>query len=82
MAVGTGNTQVPVEGVHLTLTVIGNQGSFTVTPQAPNGTTLDDGKASITFTLDKPGGYTISSGATLGGYQIAPASSLMFHIKQ
>jgi hypothetical protein len=82
VALGTGNTQVPVEGVQLTLTVIGNQGSFTVNPQPPTGTTGDDGKATITFTLDKPGGYTISSGATLGGYQIAPASSLMFHIKQ
>jgi len=82
VALGTGNTQVPVEGVHLTLTVVGNQGSFTVDPQPPTGTTGDDGKATITFTLDKPGGYTISSGATLGGYQIAPATSLMFHIKQ
>jgi hypothetical protein len=82
VAVGTGNTQVPVEGAQLTLTVIGNQGSFTVNPQLPTGTTGDDGKATITFTLDKPGGYTISSGATLGGYQIASATSLMFHIKQ
>jgi hypothetical protein len=82
VALGTNNTQVPVEGVQITLTVIGNQGSFSVNPPTPSGTTGEDGKATISFTLDKPGGYTISSAATLSGYQILPANSLMFHIKQ
>jgi hypothetical protein len=82
VALGTGNTQVPVEGVSLSLTVVGNQGSFNVTPPVPTGITGDDGKATITFSLDKTGGYTISSGATLGGYTIPSATSLMFHIKQ
>lgn len=82
VALGSNNSQVPIEGVKLTLTVIGNQGSFTVDPPTPTGTTGEDGKATISFKLDKPGGYTISSTATLSGYTIAPINSLMFHIKQ
>jgi len=82
VALGLNSTQVPVEGVQITLTIAGNQGSFNINPPTPSGTTGEDGKATISFTLDKPGGYTISSTATLGGYQIAPATSLMFHIKQ
>ncbi len=82
VALGEDNTQVPVEGVQIALTVVGNQGSFTVDPPTPTGTTGEDGKATISFKLDKPGGYTVSSTATLSGYTIAPINSLMFHIKQ
>jgi hypothetical protein len=80
VALGLNNTEVPVEGVDITLTIIGNQGSWNVNPNPPTGTTNEFGKATITFTIDKSGGYTVSSAASLSGYTIAPDTSEMFHI--
>ena len=64
------------------LEVIGNQDSFIVNPAVPTGTTGEDGKATLTFSLSKSGGYTIQSSAALDGYSITPVTSEMFHIKQ
>src|SRR5215208_2032431 len=69
--------KVPVEGVQIALDVVGNQGSFIVDPAIPTATTGEDGKATITFTLDKAGGYTVQSAAALDGYLMAPITSLI-----
>ncbi len=60
--------QTPVEGAVVELNVAGNSGSFTVTaptctgqPCKPSGITDVNGNASITFQIDKPGGYTLAA---------------------
>ena len=80
----------PIEGVGITLSVTGNSGSFNLTPPAPTGVTDTDGKVSITFQLDKAGGYTIkaatdsivNAGGTTHSYPPVTAASNLFHLKQ
>jgi hypothetical protein len=80
VAPGAGNTKVPIEGVTVTLQVAGNSGSWNLDPSSPSGVTDENGRTTITFSLDKTGGYTITATATVEGYTITPVTSLMFHI--
>ena len=76
----------PMPGETVVITVAGNSGSFT--PIDVSGVTDKDGKASFSFILDKPGGYTVSAAsdygndATDGTAVPATAISNLFHIKQ
>jgi hypothetical protein len=83
-AVGTTNTPpVPVEGVTVSLTIVGNMGSYNLVALTPLTQTTDEtGVLSFSFTLDKPGGYTLTSNASVGGYTIEALNSDMFHITQ
>ena len=73
-------------GETVAITVSGNSGSFT--PINVSGPTDKDGKASFSFILDKPGGYTVSASsdygndATDGTPLPATVISNLFHIKQ
>ena len=58
----------PLAGVLITLTVIGNSGSFTNPPIGNTAVTNDDGIAEFTnLFIDKSGGYTIIATSPLGG---------------
>ena len=75
---GDGGTPLPE--VSVTISVQGNQGSFTL-----SGTTTrvtgNDGIATFPdLSLDKPGGYVLLATSTLTGYAAAQVSSGMFHI--
>ena len=55
-------------GVTITLSVVGNSGSFTNPPQGNTAVTDDDGIATFpNFVIDKSGGYTITASSPLGG---------------
>jgi len=82
------NTGAPIEGVAISLTVQSNQGSFTVTPPVPTGTTDVSGVASIPLSIDKPGGYTLVATTTgivnsgnIRSYPVATATSNLFNLK-
>ena len=58
----------PLAGVLITLTVIGNSGSFTNPPVGSTATTDEDGIATFSnLVIDKAGGYTITATSPLGG---------------
>ena len=58
----------PLAGVLITLTVIGNSGSFTNPPVGSTAVTNDDGIAEFpNLIIDKSGGYTIIASSPLGG---------------
>ena len=63
----------PLAGVTITLTVVGNSGSFTNPPIGNTAVTDDNGIATFDqLFLDKSGGYTITASSPLGGS--APAT--------
>ena len=58
----------PLKGVVITLSVVGNSGSFTNPPQGYQATTNDDGIATFSnLVIDKSGGYTITATSEVGG---------------
>lgn len=62
----------PLAGVTITLSVVGNSGSFTNPPQGNTAVTNDDGIATFpNFVIDKSGGYTITATSPLGGTALA-----------
>ena len=75
-----GDDGTPLPEVSVTISVQGNQGSFTI-----SGTTTrvtgNDGIATFPdLSLDKPGGYVLLATSTLTGYAAAQVTSGMFHI--
>ena len=73
-----------VAGVDVKLTVIGNSGSFHVTPDPTTARTDFNGIAHFTnVTIDKPGGYTIQATSSYDDYgSQGAATSKWFHVKQ
>jgi hypothetical protein len=58
----------PLKGVLITLTVVGNSGSFTNPPQGSTAYTNDSGIAVFpNLYIDKAGGYTITATSEVGG---------------
>jgi len=80
----------PIEGVGISLAVTGNSGSFNVNPPVPKGVTDPAGNATITFQIDKAGGYTIkattdsivNTGGTTHSYPPASKLSNLFNLQQ
>jgi hypothetical protein len=62
--------------VTVSLTVVGNMGSYNLVALTPLTQTTDEtGVHSFSFTLDKPGGYSLTSSASVGGYTIQSLTS-------
>jgi hypothetical protein len=80
----------PIEGVGISLAVTGNSGSFNVNPPVPKAVTDPAGNATITFQIDKAGGYTIkattdsivNTGGTTHSYPPASKLSNLFNLQQ
>jgi hypothetical protein len=86
---GTVVNAAPIEGVVLSMRVIGNSGGFTLTPPAPTATTGPNGIATLTFTLDQPGGYQIEitsvnivNASQLRGYDPVTILTKLFHLNR
>lgn len=80
----TGNGSL-LPSVVVTIAVVGNSGSFNVTPAEPTATTDANGVATFTgINIDKAGGYTVTASATSAGITgtAANVTSNLFHIKQ
>jgi len=80
----------PIEGIGVSLTVVGNSGSFTLSPAVPKGVTDTAGEVAITFQLDKAGGYTmrattdsvVNAGGTTHSFDPASVNSNLFNLQQ
>ena len=75
---GDGGTPLPE--VSVTISVQGNQGSFTLSGTTTRVTGSDGIATFPDLSLDKPGGYVLLATSTLTGYAAAQVSSGMFHI--
>ena len=70
----------PLDGVEVTLTVVGNSGSFTLSGNI--ATTTNGGVASFpNFQTDKAGGYTLVATGTIAGGDTKPSAvSVLFNV--
>ena len=75
---GAGGTPLPE--VSVTITVQGNQGSFTLAGDTTRVTGSDGIATFPDLSLDKPGGYVFLATSTLVGFAPAQVSSELFHI--
>ena len=85
-----GTNTAPIEGVIVTATVAGNSGSFNLAPPIPTDTTDTAGEATLTFQIDKPGGYTVTvstqnlvnSTTPLQSYPPVSVTTNLFNLQQ
>jgi hypothetical protein len=72
----------PLDGLTITLTVVGNQGSFNIKPGSNVAITANGGIATFPdFQTDKAGGYTITAtGSFDGATKTAPVTSNQFQV--
>ena len=75
---GDGGTPLPE--VSVTITVQGNQGSFTLSGTTTRVTGSDGIATFPNLSLDKPGGYVFLATSTLIGFAPSQVSSVLFHI--